>query len=124
MRSVILAGCAMAASPALAEEPMICGFAQKRECAPGKECRQLDPEKVFLELDVDRKVYGRCGDDGCDRYAMNVSGEPQHYRSFEVPGRGLFAKVGPSGDVVEIATIGPVALVAHGQCFPKSQVAK
>ncbi len=63
-------------------------------------------------------VYDRCEGEGfenCDRYEAVVSTSGA-YRLFELPGRGAFAKVGPSLDVTEVLTLQSNVYINRGKC--------
>lgn len=66
-------------------------------------------------VDQANGTYSRCDKTGCDTNDA-VFGQSGAYRTIEVAGRGLIARIGSSGEFVEIATLGTAVYVSHGQC--------
>lgn len=93
-----------------------CNFTQRTVCSNGS-CVPTKG-KTWIFLSPDYKVYNRCegtGFEGCDRYTPVVSASGA-YRLFELPGRGAFAKVGPSLEVTEVLTLQSSVYINRGKC--------
>lgn len=94
-----------------------CRFADKRQCSAGKPCKAM-PSKVFTRLTLDGS-YARCDEKGCDDYKANVT-RSGNWAIFDIPGRGMVAKMSMDLDLVEVTTINDVVLIGYGKCQAKN----
>ncbi len=99
-------------------------FANRYQCGPGAPCKEFADEDTFIVLDQPRSEYHRCDKKGCTDKPMVISGDYKGYRTFEMPGSGGFAKLGPDGNVSEVVSLASMMIVSYGQCLPESQLQK
>lgn len=123
MRIAIIAASMLAASQASAKAPETewawkCDFDERQQCAPTAGCRAL-AGRTWILLYPSDDMYWRCGTSDklgdCDRYkaAGAASGE---YRTFDLPGRAAFVKIGPDLSATEVVTLMDMVIVSYGKC--------
>lgn len=96
---------------AQAGRPLRCDPVAKRICS-ASECRSA-PATIWVLLFSDS--YMRCDAKGCDKYEAHTT-QSGEFVTVEVPGRPLFARIGPGGSFMEVAAFGTDALITHGTC--------
>ncbi len=107
---------AISITPSVANAAALkCEFKQKQQCVADAACWKVKPTLTAI-VDTDAKRYTRCDESGCDAFDATFSGDGAKYLTIELPGRGAFAKVGPTGDILEVVSLGSAALVSHGSC--------
>ena len=78
-------------------------------------CNRIEP-KTYNTISTDPALFSRCDSIGCDGYEYVVT-RSGVYLTFEVPGRGLMAKMSEDGsEYVEIATLTTGVYISHGYC--------
>ena len=71
--------------------PIICGIDEKFACTRGG-CDPLPANRVYTRIDLERRVYARCDDRGCDEYQATIW-QGGGYINIELPGHTAFAKL-------------------------------
>lgn len=116
-RKAILIGSALtlsiSAPPAVAA--IKCTFIQRERCQPGQPCSTVKPV-TWAHVDSIKQTYARCDAKGCDTYPAPAR-KSGYWTLFDI-GRGMIAKLGAGGELVEIVTLNDVALVSYGRCAP------
>jgi hypothetical protein len=70
---------------------------------------------VRLSIDLTAHRYSRCDSAGCDGYDAKVT-QSGAFTIVEVPGRAMFAKIGPEGKATEVVSLMNSVLVSQGAC--------
>ena len=91
-----------------------CQFSEKVQCDRGTPCKALKPS-VSVKINFAAKQYSRCDKAGCDNYNAVIS-QSGAYKIIEIPGRAMFAKIGPNGISTEVVSIMNSVLVSQGVC--------
>jgi len=116
MKIALLAAVTASLSNVAQAEPLTCHWANKQQCDPNSACRP-SVNKVWATVDATAKRYQRCDSKGCDSYDAEVSASGV-YTTFDLPGRGVFMKIGPEGAATEVVSLGNSVLVSQGTCRP------
>ncbi len=114
--AVFLMGVVSAASNVAASE-FTCHPAEKYLCSPGKGC-QKSVVTVFAKFSATgagRASYSRCDQRGCDQHDANTYSSGS-FLNIELPGKAVFAKVGPDGAWTEVVSLGNDVIIAQGRC--------
>jgi hypothetical protein len=95
-----------------------CDVAEKWSCSPGRACME---NKVTITnfIDTDQKLYYRCDQKGCDKYAAEMEAGGMFLNITPVPGNGMIAKMSLLPKMTlfrETATIMMDALISYGTC--------
>ena len=96
-------------------ESLVCRWQQKQQCEPGSACGALDATKMFVRVDPASGTYERCDSRGCDAYTASFT-KSGAYTIIDLPGRGMFAKMGPGGSATEVVSLGHSVLISQGRC--------
>jgi hypothetical protein len=104
------------AGPATASE-FVCNAAEKQLCSPGKGCQAgiVTVYSTFEATAPGKARYSRCDRNGCDEFEANTYNSGV-FLLIELPGRAVFAKVGPDGSWTEVVSLGHELIVTHGRC--------
>jgi hypothetical protein len=85
------------------------------------QCRTVDPSiTVYAGTFVDRNgkrdsYYSRCDDRGCDSYTPRVAFSGA-FVLFALPSHGVMAKVGPSNEITDVATLMQTVYINRATC--------
>jgi hypothetical protein len=92
-----------------------CSWSQKQQCAPGQPCRPA-PLDMWAKVDLQKKKYRRCDRRGCDTYDALVQIDRAAFTNIDLPGLGLFVKIGPDQRATEVVSFGNVIMISQGWC--------
>lgn len=112
-------------SPAAAADPFFCTTSRKEICNFNKACEVVGAGNFLVIVDDANNSYVRCDKprrENCSAYDMVKAGDHKGYLTFEMPGRGGFSKIGPSGDWAEAVSLAGMIIVSHGMCFRESKL--
>lgn len=113
MKAAMALGTLLSVTPAVAE-PVRCTWTEKVQCDPGMGCT-AQPVRTWATIDLAARRYQRCDRLGCDTYDAHVTRSGIYY-IVDLPGRGVFAKLGADGQGTEVISLGRGVLVSHGRC--------
>jgi hypothetical protein len=114
MRKALLLAATLIPAGAAAT-PLRCTWTERSACGPENGCRPV-PAATWALLDVDGREYQRCDAKGCDAYSAVIS-RSGAYTLVDLPGRGMFAKLGDDGRATEVVSLGHGVLVSQGRCI-------
>lgn len=115
----------LAAPAVAASDPYFCSPTRKEICNYNKPCESVPPGDFLIILDEARNTYTRCDKPDpatCSTYSMVQSGDAKKYKTYEMPSRGGFSKIGPDGDWSEAVSLGGMIIVSHGMCLLNSEL--
>ena len=119
MRSLIAAALAVMVGTTTAQAAFYrCDVTEKWNCSPGRACMQ-NTVTIINFIDTDQKLYYRCDQKGCDKYAAEMEAGGMFLNITPVPGKGMIAKMSllPKMQLFhETATIMMDALISYGTC--------
>ena len=97
-----------------------CETERKWECQLPFGCEELDPTRVWVDINFSEGTYQRCDDGGCDAYRITVTerGLFTYIRLDEHP--DTFMKIGLASYFVEVATRGISPINSFGVCRPSN----
>ncbi len=103
----------MLVTPAMAGS-LRCDITARHSCSDeGCKPNQLGGWNV---IDLDRKLFSRCDDKGCDHYDTEISISGRFY-IIEIIGHGAIAKMEVDGSsYLEVTTLGTIALLSFWSC--------
>ena len=104
----------VSSAPAYAKA-LQCRWTEKQQCDPGRGCKAIPPGTISVKLDPQTREYSRCDSKGCDTYQANVNSSGL-FKVYELPGRGVFAKVALDGQATEVVSLMNSILVSQGRC--------
>ena len=107
----LLLGCSTIAEA----KTLKCAWSQKQQCAPGQACRSA-PLDLYAKIDLQKRKYKRCDRRGCDTYDAMVQVDRAAFTNIDLPGLGLFVKIGPDQRATEVVSFGNVIMVSQGWC--------
>jgi hypothetical protein len=61
-----------------AASQMTCSINEKHYCEAGSECRRIE-NTMSARIDLDRKLYSRCDESGCDEFQVQISQQGNSY---------------------------------------------
>lgn len=92
-----------------------CTWTEKQQCAPQQSCRPA-PLGLWSKIDLKKRKYQRCDRNGCDTYDATVQVDRAAFTNIDLPGLGVFVKIGPDRRGTEVVSLGNVILVSQGRC--------
>jgi len=98
-----------------------CNFTERSVCGATTCTTKKSPAKggVWIYLTPSQQSYYRCeGDnfDDCDHYKATIT-DSGAFKTFELPGRAAFAKVGADLSVTEVVTQMDLVYINRGRCM-------
>lgn len=105
----------LALSTAAPAKLLQCKWNEKHQCDPGKGCKPISPGTIIVTIDPQTREYKRCDKKGCDTYQANVN-NGGIYKTYDLPGRGVFAKVAVDGQATEVVSLMNSVLISQGWC--------
>ena len=112
---IVAAIIAFTLSTSATAKPLLCKWTEKQQCDPGRGCKAISPGTVIVKLDPQTREYSRCDTKGCDTYQANINSSGL-FNVYELPGRGVFAKVALDGRATEVVSLMNSILVSQGKC--------
>jgi hypothetical protein len=112
----LMVGIAVSLPQSALARPLTCTWTELIQCDPSAGCKPRSPAPP-THIDPATGRYERCDLNRCTEYLGVVTEGEEGFTIVDLPGQGVFTKIGPAGLATEVVSLDNSTLTSSGICL-------